>query len=96
LMQIPGGMDLLHGSVAVLSGVGGFDKITVHLTSRSKRMSRVRIIYPSLICFQVEVSMFQDRIPDSIPKVTVILLVGHSAAYAEETALTVASIISAL
>ncbi len=40
VMQIPGGMDLLHGSVAVLRGVGGFDKITIHLTSRASHCKR--------------------------------------------------------
>ena len=33
VMQIPSGMDLFHGSVAVLNGVRLFDKITIHNTS---------------------------------------------------------------
>ena len=43
VMQIPGGMDLLHGSVAVFSGVGGFDKITIHLTSLVSHCKRDKL-----------------------------------------------------
>src|SRR6266487_3213520 len=46
VMQIPGGMDLLHGSVAVFCVVGGFDEITIHLTSRCKKGNSCRNYIP--------------------------------------------------
>jgi hypothetical protein len=51
VMQISGGMDLLYRSVAVLRGVGGFDKITIHLTSSCKKDELFRNYIPLVDLF---------------------------------------------